>query len=116
MWRDESYVLDMLLAARHVLAHTRDVTRERFDSDVTLHSAVMHWIVVIGEAASHVSPDFRRQHPEFPWVDVVGMRNKIVHEYFRVDFDVLWDAVQQDIPDLIAKIEPLVPPDEPARS
>jgi uncharacterized protein with HEPN domain len=110
MWRDDAYLLDMLLAARQIRVHVRDVTREGFDADVKLHSAVMHWIMVIGEAARHLSPEFQRQHPELPWSDIIGMRNKMVHEYFRVDFDVLWDAIHQDVPDLIAKLEPLVPP------
>ena len=54
----------------------------------------------------------RDLHPEIPWLEIVGMRNRLVHAYFEVDVELLWETVQRDIPDLISLIEPLVPPEE----
>ena len=54
----------------------------------------------------------RDAHPEVPWGDIVGMRNRLIHEYFRVDLGKVWDTIKNDLPRLIALIQPLVPPDE----
>jgi len=51
----------------------------------------------------------RRTHPEIPWAEMIGMRHRLIHEYFRVDLRVVWETVQRDLPRLIALIEPLVP-------
>jgi uncharacterized protein with HEPN domain len=110
MWRDEAYVLDMLLAARDVRKHTAGVTWERFAKDEVLQNAVMHLIQIIGEAARKVSVEYRRSHPEVPWTEVIGMRHRLVHEYFRIIPDKVWDVVERDIHPLIEKLEPLVPP------
>lgn len=66
--------------------------------------ALVHLVQIIGEAASRVSDDLRQRHPEIPWRQVVGMRNRVVHGYFEVDFDLLWDVVTLDIPKLHAQL------------
>jgi len=112
MWRDDAYLLDMLLAARKVQAFTRDGTWQQFQSDELTQNAVMRQIQIIGEAARKVSSDRQQQHPEIPWEQIIGMRNRLVHEYFRIIPQRVWDVVEKDIPELIRLIEPLVPPDE----
>ena len=72
----------------------------------------MRALEVIGEAAGKVSGLMRDAHPEIPWSDIIGMRNRLIHEYSRVDVRKVWDTVQNDIPQLIAALEPLVPPEE----
>ena len=66
----------------------------------------------IGEAASRISADTRQAYPEIPWSQIVGMRNRLVHAYFDINLDILWQVVQDDLPALIAQLEPLVPPGE----
>lgn len=73
--------------------------------------AIVHSIQIIGEAARRVSEEYREMHPEIPWRNIIGMRNQLVHKYDDVDLDVVWRVVQREIPELIALIEPLVPPD-----
>ncbi|HUT28780.1 MAG TPA: DUF86 domain-containing protein [Sedimentisphaerales bacterium] len=111
MWRDDAYLLDMLLAARKVGEFTRDVSWERFQADELMQNAVMRQIQIIGEAARKVSPEYQKQHPEIAWQQVIGMRNRLVHEYFRIIPERVWDVVERDIPELVRVIEPLVPPD-----
>lgn len=113
MWRDDACLLDMLLAARKVQRFCADVTWEQFASDEMLRSAVMMQIQIIGEAARKVSAEFRDAHPEIPWPGVIGMRNRLVHEYFRIVPEKVWDVAQKEVPALAALLEPLVPPDEP---
>ena len=114
MWRDEAYLLDVLLAARKIQAFVAGVTRERFLADELLQNAIMHFIQIIGEAARLVSDEFQEAHPEVPWRSIIAMRNRLVHEYFRVQPKRVWAAVQDDVPALIPLLEPLVPPDEEA--
>lgn len=112
MWRDDAYVLDMLLAARKVLEFTKDVDWVRFQRDELVQNAVMHQIQIIGEAASKVSPEYQDDHPEVPWRDMIGMRNRLVHEYFRILPGRVWDVVEKHIPQLVQLLDPLVPPED----
>jgi len=116
MWRDDAYLLDILLAARKALEFTDGVTSDRFMQDDLLQNAVMRLISIIGEAAGKVSTEFRQAHPEIPWHDIIGMRHRLVHDYFRVDVARVWDTIQNDLRPLIAAVEPLVPPDTPDRT
>ena len=109
MQRDEAYLLDILIAARKALAFVEGMTWEAFSESELHQSAVIRPLEIIGEAAAHVSEPTRQEHPEIPWVQMVGMRHRLVHEYFRVDLDVVWETVQRDLPELIALLEPLVP-------
>ena len=113
MWRDDAFLLDILLAARKVVEFTHNCDLKRFRRDEVLQHAVMRLIQIIGEAAGRVSREVRDAEPGIPWGEIIGMRHRLVHDYSRIDVDRVWEVVQQDIPDLIQKIEPLVPPPEP---
>lgn len=112
MWRDDAYLLDMLLAAHKVQEFTKNIAREEFRSDALVQNATMRQIQIIGEAARKVSDQYQEMHPEVPWQEIIGMRNRLVHEYFRIIPGRVWDVVDKDIPELIRLIEPLVPPDQ----
>jgi uncharacterized protein with HEPN domain len=112
MWRDDAYMLDMLLAARKVENFTAGIGWEKFKTDDLLQNAVMHQIQIIGEAARKVSQQYKDLHPEIPWQMIIGMRNRLVHEYFDIIPDRVWDVVENNITELIRLVEPLVPPDE----
>jgi uncharacterized protein with HEPN domain len=112
MWRDEAYLLDMLLAARDVRRFTHGLDWQDFAHDRILQNAVMHLIQTIGEAARKISPEFRAAHPAIPWTEVIGMRHRLVHEYFRIIPEKVWEVVRHDVEPLIAALEPLVPPEE----
>ena len=62
--------------------------------------AFVREIEIIGEAARHVDENFCKQHPQVPWVDMVGMRNKLIHDYFEVNMPMVWDVATKDIPAL----------------
>jgi len=115
MWRDDAHLLDMLQAARDVRGFMQDVTWEQFRRDEILQNALMHLMQIIGEAARKVSGEFRLSHPEVPWAEVIGMRHRLVHEYFRIIPEKVWEVIQRDIGPLIEALEPLVP-HEPGES
>jgi uncharacterized protein with HEPN domain len=85
MWRDEAYLLDILIAARKIVSFTSGVSREQFQQDELLQNAVMRPLTIIGEAARSLSPQIKSLHPEIPWEDMIGLRNRLGHEYFRID-------------------------------
>jgi uncharacterized protein with HEPN domain len=72
--------------------------REAFDRDELIRSWMVRHLAVIGEAAMQLGRDFHTVHSELPWVQIVGMRNILVHEYFGVDLDEIWGTVEQDLP------------------
>jgi len=111
MWRDEAYVLDMLLAARKVLRYTAGVDQVRFLADEMMQDAVIRQIQIVGEAARKVSPEWKAAHGEIPWPAIIGMRHRLVHDYISVLPDKVWEVVATDLPALILQFEALVPPD-----
>lgn len=106
---DEAILLDMLTFARRIHDKAHGITRAEFDDDEDLQLALTHLIQIVGEAASRTSPEFRSAYPQIPWVQVIGMRHRIVHDYLRVRPDVVWETARQDIAPLIEILEPLVP-------
>ena len=73
--------------------------------------AILKAVEIVGEAASRVSADTQGAHPDLPWPKIIGMRNRLVHAYFEVNLERVWDTVRRDIPALISQLEPLVPPE-----
>src|SRR5262245_52429310 len=107
--RDLVYVGHMLDMARKAVSKTTDISREAFDADENLRLALTHLIQIIGEAARQVSRGFCTRHPEVRWTDIIGMRHKVVHDYLGVDEDIVWKVCREDLPVLVAALEPLTP-------
>ena len=106
---DQALLLDMLIAARKVRQFTYTETLSEFQHDEMAQSAVLRELQVIGEAARLVSDDTKAQIPNVDWRTIAGMRNRLVHEYFAVSIDIVWQTAQEDIPTLIETLERLVP-------
>ena len=108
--RDRATLLDIHRAARHIIDFVADVPGEAaFLDDPKTQSAVLYQIAIIGEAVGRLSDDFKDDHPRTPWRDIRGMRNFVVHVYDDVDMLRVWDVVQNNVPDLIDGLEPLLP-------
>lgn len=111
MWRDAAYLLDMLIAAREVLEFSKDLTWEEFQRSSLHQHAIAKALENIGEAARKVSDETKAAHLEIPWSRIVALRHRIAHDYFHLDLLKMWQIVQEDVPALIAMIEPLIPPE-----
>ncbi|MGB2936751.1 MAG: DUF86 domain-containing protein [Phycisphaerae bacterium] len=74
------------------------------ETDELVQVWMVHHLQVIGEAARRLSDDLRGRHPEIPWPQIIAMRNILVHDYFAVDLEEVWSAVERDLPDLKKKI------------
>jgi len=106
MGHDDRLTLEQMLdIVRRVRAIAHGRTRAAFDADEVTQLAVLHLIQMLGEAASRVSAAFRAAHPEFPWGEMVGMRNRIVHGYDHVDPDIVWRVATEDLEPVLAALE-----------
>ncbi len=110
--RNESYVVDILHAARLVQSFLLNVDRGAFDRDIMRQSAVVRQLEIIGEATKRLSNEFRDSQLEIPWRKMAGLRDVLIHAYQRVDIEEVWITATKFVPDLIRQIEPLVPSDE----
>jgi uncharacterized protein with HEPN domain len=110
MSRDDDALDDILYAARMIEQFISESDRESFLNDLKTQSAVMHQLIVIGEATKRLSNACRRSHPSTPWRFTAGMRDKLTHQYDAANLEEVWATASRDIPVLIAQIEPLVPP------
>jgi uncharacterized protein with HEPN domain len=95
----------MLDAAREARAFLSGRDRAGLESDRLLALGLAKCIEILGEAASRVSPECQARNSGIPWRDIVGMRNRLIHVYFDVDLDQVWNTVTQDLPPLVAKLE-----------
>jgi len=107
---DLLYLGHMLDVSIQAVEKIRGKNWEDFDEDENLRLALAHLVQMIGEAARRVSPQSQQTYSQIPWSDVIGMRHKIVHDYLDVDFDVVWEVVTRDLPELISLLLPIVPP------
>jgi len=92
----------MLDAAEEALGFAQGRKRQDLDHDRMFVLALVKDIEIIGEAAYQVSEETRRNLPEIPWDDIIGMRHRLVHAYFDINLDILWATVQEDLPELVA--------------
>jgi uncharacterized protein with HEPN domain len=113
MPRDAAAVLDIVNAARRAQRFVAGMSRDAFSEDEKTRSAVLHQLMVLGEAAKRISPAYRAAHPEIPWRLMAGTRDTLIHEYDEVELDDVWDTVQRDLPSLLAALEPLLTPRPP---
>ena len=109
--RDRSSLLDICEQGRLIREHIAGITPEDFLDDSLRQAAVMLRIAIIGEAATRLSEEFRSNHPEVDWQVIRRMRNFLVHVYDQVNYETVWDTVQQDIPLLLAAIERMLTED-----
>ncbi len=105
MWRDKSYLEDIVESARLAISFCAGETLEKFDQNKKDQASVLYEIAVIGEAARLLSDEFKSAHPELPLREIRGMRNKVIHEYRNIMVESLWEVVQKDLPKLIDDID-----------
>ncbi len=100
---------------RHMLDHAEEAVRlaegrrrEDLDSDRLLNLSLVRLLEIVGEAAARLSDGTRSRCPQVPWPDVIGLRNRLIHGYDTVDFDILWDIIHDDLPPLIAQLQAMI--------
>jgi uncharacterized protein with HEPN domain len=102
---DVVYLRHMLDAIQRLEDYAARITRDQFDRDTLIQDGFVRQITVLGEAAGKISNSFAASHPDIPWPDITGIRHKLVHDYFTVDIDVVWDTATVSAPNLRPLVE-----------
>jgi len=97
----------MLDAARDIELYTQGRSKQKFEEDRILRLALTTLFQTIGEAARRISEEFKNEHPEFQWIRITGFRNRLVHGYDVIDYDVMWDIITADVPVLLKNLRAL---------
>jgi len=95
-------------AAEHIADFIDGVSKEEFEADYEKQSAVIRQVEIIGEAASKLTHEFIKQHSQIDWSKVVGMRHKMVHDYFDVDTKIVWTTAADNVPPLKNAVEKIL--------
>ena len=101
---DRDLLGDILEAVRRARSYTADHSYEQFLEDTKTQDAVIRTLEILGEATKRLSPSLRESHPEIPWKSMAGVRDKLIHDYFGVNFDIVWQIVQDQLPALAEQI------------
>lgn len=101
----------MLEAAKEAIQFAAGKTRIDLEKDRLHMLAIIKSIEIMGEAASKVAEEFKSENNNIPWSDIINMRHRLIHAYFDVNLDIVWQTVKTDLPDLIKALEEIIPPE-----
>jgi len=101
---DAVYIAHICDAAKRIGEYLDGMTEGGFYDTPLVQDGVIRQIQIIGEAAKRLTPEFRASTSDIPWIDIAGMRNKLVHDYMGVDLEAVWDTAVTDIPALLARL------------
>lgn len=104
MRREKLYLTDIVEAADAIARFCAGTDHDSFLQDELRQSAMLQKLIVIGEAAAHLPPEFQASYPDIEWADIVGFRNIAVHEYFAVNWSIVWVTATQDVPILARQV------------
>lgn len=106
MQRDDIACLHHILdAADKAVSFVKGKVRKDLDTDELLSLSLVRLLEIVGEAANGISPAFRDQFPHIPWRKMTGLRNRLIHGYFDVNLDIVWDTILEDLPPLVKDLK-----------
>jgi len=106
---EKLYLTDIVEAADSIGRFCDGISMETLLDDEMRQAAILQKLIVIGEAAAHLPDEFHQKHREIPWADIIGFRNIAVHEYFSVNWEIVWSTAIHDVPMLQEQIAKLLP-------
>ena len=102
---------DSMIFLQHILESiiniedfSKSITKEKLAKDILKQSAIIRQIEIIGEASKNLPKELTAKHSSVPWKDIIGMRDRVIHQYFDIDIEVIWGVISNDLPDLKKKL------------
>ncbi|MCP1663158.1 MULTISPECIES: HepT-like ribonuclease domain-containing protein [Methanocalculus] len=105
---DTVYIRHAIDAAEKAIEISQEISKKDLHGDDVYSLALIRLLEIIGEAANHVSKKYKLDHPEVPWSHMIGMRNRLIHGYFDIDIDIVWDTVNKDLPPLVSLLKKIL--------
>lgn len=102
---DRDLLGDLLEAIRRAKTYLESLSYEQFLADTRTQDAVIRTLEIVGEATKRLSPVLRDRHPKIPWKNMAGVRDKLIHDYFGVNLDIVWQIVRDELPQLAIQVE-----------
>ena len=102
------YLRHIMDEIEYLIDRSANLSKEDFIDDETLKRAFIRSIEIIGEAVKKIPPDFKQKYPHIEWRAMAGMRDKLIHDYFGIDYEIVWDVVTNKIPTLRLKIKEIL--------
>ena len=102
------FLFHIIGAINQISQHIAGLTKKQFIKDVKTQDAIVRQLEIIGEASRRLELNFKKTHPEIPWKKIIGMRNKISHEYWDVDLDIVWHVITKQLGPIKKLLEPVV--------
>ena len=103
--RDKDFLGDIKEAVERIASYTKGLTYKKFLLDRKTQDAVVRNFEIIGEAVKNISKDLRAKHPEIQWKKISGLRDKLIHFYFGIDYKIVWNIAKKELPKLSKQIE-----------
>lgn len=105
---DRAFLSDIQEAVRRITAYTTGVTYETFLADTKTQDAVIRNLEIIGEATKNLSVELRAKNPGLPWKGMAGVRDRLIHHYFGVNLDIVWQIITTELPAVATQIEEII--------
>jgi uncharacterized protein with HEPN domain len=103
--RDIIRLEHMLKCCNNILTFVEGKRKTHLSRDIMLDSAVRHQLEILGEAANAISQKTQKELPSIPWKQIIGLRNRLIHEYFDIDHDIIWQTIKEGLPPLVIEIQ-----------
>ncbi len=104
----KDYLMDIKTECEYLITRTKNLTYDDFIKNEELKRAFVRSLEIIGEAAKHIPKEIKNKYTDIKWKNVVGIRNKLIHEYFGVDYRVVWKTIKEKIPELYTVIKKVI--------
>jgi len=105
---DIEFLSDIKEAVKRIKEYIKEMTLDKFLKDKKTQDAVVRNLQIIGEAVKNITADFKKKHTDIEWKKIAGLRDKITHYYFGVNWDIVWDVAKNKLPKLLGKIKDIL--------